>query len=242
MDSEEHRKRYMDKLKADPERWAAHKARKKAYDQANAEAKRAQAKKWKGKNKEKVREYKRAYRLRDPERAKAKEREKYQRHRQKNIERERRRWAEHGDEMRRKVRERRLANPERFRDYQRSHKVKNRASWALSSTKKQAKAKGLEFDLDLQWFKTRLEAGVCEMSGLPFEFKIPASVGGRGPNAPSIDRIDPKGPYTKANCRMILWWINRAMIDLGDEYCLSVFRAIFVKRGEMLPLRHERAA
>lgn len=74
------------------------------------------------------------------------------------------------------------------------------------------------------------------MSSLPFSYSK------RSPNLPSIDRIDPKGPYTKENCRLILWWLNRALIDLGEEYAMQVFRGIFVSRGEMLSYEDRMAA
>lgn len=70
------------------------------------------------------------------------------------------------------------------------------------------------------------------MSGLPFKPGT-SGPGSRNPDAPSVDRKDPAGPYTKENCRMVLWWLNRALSNLGEEYSIAVFRAVFIKRGEI---------
>lgn len=92
-----------------------------------------------------------------------------------------------------------------------------------STSKKSARLKGVDFDLDHDWFRVRLAAGICQVSGLPFDLTAAKRVAA----SPSVDRIDPKGPYTKANCRLILWWINQAFSNMGEDYAFGVFRAIF---------------
>lgn len=95
----------------------------------------------------------------------------------------------------------------------------------MYGSKKSAKKKGLEFDLTVDWFRERLDRGTCEMSGLAFDMKAK-----RGAMSPSVDRRDPSGPYTRANCRMILWYLNRAMSDLGEAFALRVFGEV-IKRS-----------
>jgi hypothetical protein len=119
------------------------------------------------------------------------------------------------------------------RAYQKNHRLNNRGSWFWSATKKAAQRAGVSFDLDRDWFEKRLQGGVCELSGFAFDFGAPAIPGGRVPNGPSVDRIDPRGPYTKANRRLILWWLNRALSNMGEEYALQIFRGILRKRGEL---------
>lgn len=102
----------------------------------------------------------------------------------------------------------------------------NRATHLLSKIKQTAIRKGVPCDLTKDWLASRIAAGFCEMSGLPFDMDTP-----RGPNSPSVDRINPRGGYTQANCRVVLWYLNRAMSNLGNVYAMMVFRAV-VKKDE----------
>lgn len=198
--------------------------------------------KWRRLNPEKVRAYKKKYHANHPDQERVRVRLNYDKNREKILQMARaRRLKNHAAELK-KQRARRTANPEKYREMNRAHKQANPYAWRLYSARKQAKAKGLAFDLDLEWFATRLDSGICELSGLPFDLREKYGLGGRGARSPSVDRRDPKGPYTKENCRMILWWINRALTDLGEEYAFSVFRAIFVKRGEMAAYEDRMAA
>lgn len=78
-----------------------------------------------------------------------------------------------------------------------------------------AKYHGGGCHLTIEWIIGKLKAGKCEMTGLPFDLN-------GGPYGPSIDRIDSKKGYTEDNCRVIVWWLNRALYVWGDE----VFRAV----------------
>lgn len=48
--------------------------------------------------------------------------------------------------------------------------------------------------------------------------------------SPSIDRIDPYGDYVQSNCRIITWWLNRALLNLGEDYACMVFERVLEKR------------
>ena len=191
------------------------------------ERKRAKARKWKRDNPDKIRQY----RARDTERhadgIKARARAWYLANREEALAAQKRYRQENREKILNREHEKRKANPERYRDNLRRHKIAKPASWHLYGVRKTAKAKGVECDLDHKWFEERLMNGVCEMSGRAFS-KIPR---GRHPDSPSVDRIDPTGPYTKANCRMIIWWLNRAMSNLGEEYAISVFRSVIERRA-----------
>lgn len=95
----------------------------------------------------------------------------------------------------------------------------------LIKVKQRAKEKGVNFDLTIEWFETRLKAGACELSGLPFDLEAK-----RGRNSPTIDRITAGGHYTQANCRMILWSINRALNNYGEDYLFGVFERVLARR------------
>lgn len=84
----------------------------------------------------------------------------------------------------------------------------------LNQCKNRATKKNLEYDLDPDWFREK-SVGVCEITGIPFDISPPQEKGKRNPLSPSIDRIDIDKGYTKDNCRVVLWAVNRAMGDDG---------------------------
>lgn len=82
------------------------------------------------------------------------------------------------------------------------------------------RAKAPDTDIDREWVQERLDAGICEVTGLPFERES------AGPLLPSIDRIIPGGPYSKDNCRMTVWIFNRARGSDSDADVLRMARAL----------------
>lgn len=194
------------------------------------------ARKWRAANKQKVSEYKRRYAATHKAEEAARRKNYYAKNRDKILQQHKDSWSRNRKNKIEVKRASRAAFPDRHRGYQRAHRLKNPASWRLYATRMSAKKKGIAFDLDRDWFEQKLTAGVCELSGIQFDG------GKRTPNSASVDRIDPKGPYTKENCRMIIWWLNRALSNLGEEYALEVFRAIFKKRGEIADYEDRMAA
>lgn len=98
-----------------------------------------------------------------------------------------------------------------------------------------AKTKGLEFDLDREWFQERLDAGRCEVSGLPFEMPTerrfipdnnPYDPMLASPWQPSVDKVDPKGGYTKDNCQMVCFAYNIVKNRFTDEDVLKLAHAL----------------
>ncbi len=69
-----------------------------------------------------------------------------------------------------------------------------------------------------EWVHERVDAGLCQFTGLPFEL-LPHS-----PFMPSIDRIDNSQGYDPDNCRVVLWFINRARGALDIKEFETVFR------------------
>lgn len=121
-------------------------------------------------------------------------------------------------------------NSEKYTNMAQEYRKNYRYKAILTRVKATCKKKNLKYDLTHDWIKSRLDAGVCEMSGLPFDMG-----GKRTSNSPSLDRIKPGGDYTQDNTRMILWSLNHALSNRGEDYVLNVFRQIFIKRGEMSP-------
>lgn len=120
------------------------------------------------------------------------------------------------DEARAKARAYTAANRERIRAVARTDRVKKRASYFLYSLRKSAKAKQVDFDLTLEWVESRIP-GCCELTGLPFDME-----NRRSAHSPSVDRIDPHGGYVQSNCRMIVWSLNRAMCNYGQDYLFGL--------------------
>lgn len=83
-------------------------------------------------------------------------------------------------------------------------------------------------DLDVAWIQERLDAGVCEATGISFQFpKYGAKAGfNHYPWNPSVDKIDPNGGYCKANCRMVVWAFNRAKGLWDDDIVIKLAKGV----------------
>ncbi len=94
----------------------------------------------------------------------------------------------------------------------------------LMRARERAKARKIQFDLDRNWLSKKIDTGVCEFTGVKFRYG--KQISRANPFGPSIDKIDPKKGYTKKNSRVILFAVNMARSDWGDEVLLEVARAI----------------
>ena len=101
----------------------------------------------------------------------------------------------------------------RQRKYYKAHPGKK----CLAATKTSAKKRGLDFNLDEQWFNTRLKRGICELTGLPIRTNAGSSTGGRDFYSPSIDRIDNSIGYVPSNVRMVAWGVNLSKNKYSDR-------------------------
>jgi hypothetical protein len=92
------------------------------------------------------------------------------------------------------------------------HRQTNPSRYLYLNTKRNAQKRGLSFTLTEEWFVEKLNAGVCELTGLPF-----GTVAGNDPYAPSPDRIVNEIGYEDGNGRMILWWLNAAKGAMPED-------------------------
>jgi hypothetical protein len=102
-----------------------------------------------------------------------------------------------------------------------------RASKLAASAKARAAAKGLPFNLTPEWVQSRLEAGACEATGIPFDLNAR-----RAWNTPSLDRIEPALGYTRKNTRVVLFALNVACGSWGESKLLDVVSALRKRRSE----------
>lgn len=97
--------------------------------------------------------------------------------------------------------------------------------------KRRAREKCVEFDLDYWEVRRRTENGVCEATGMPFNYqdtKKENLFGGEF--SPSIDRIDPSKGYTMDNIRIVCWAFNHMKHTYSDETVLKVMGAFVDKQ------------
>ena len=106
--------------------------------------------------------------------------------------------------------------------------VSGRAVELLRSARRRAKEKGLPFTLTKKWVMDRLQSGVCQETGLPFDLVMS---GGRNKLAPSIDRHDLKQGYTPINCRVVIWAWNCARGQYGTRFLLEMVDAFQGRTG-----------
>lgn len=104
--------------------------------------------------------------------------------------------------------------------------VIDRASKLVSSARSRALAKSLPFDIDTIWAAEIIERGVCQATGIEFDMTTR-----RGWNTPSLDQIKAGFGYTKTNTRIILFALNTACGDWGEERFLHIAKAL-IKRKE----------
>lgn len=86
-----------------------------------------------------------------------------------------------------------------------------------SATKHSAKKRGLDFNLDVDWFKERLSNASCELTGLPFHSSAGSLNGRRNFYSPSVDRIDNSLGYIASNVRMVIWGVNLSKNKFADK-------------------------
>lgn len=108
--------------------------------------------------------------------------------------------------------------------------ARGRASALCAQARRRAKKLGVKFDLDVDWFYRRIKEGRCELTGLKFQLG-PYQNKRTNPWAPSPDRIQPGGDYTKENCRLVLYWINNALNEFGEATLEVIASRILKTKG-----------
>ena len=122
-------------------------------------------------------------------------------------------------------RARKSANPKKVSDGFRKWRKSNRGNALVAAARFRAKVRNLPFDLDVEEIQSRINAGVCDLTGIPFALDPP-----RAWNAPSLDRIVPELGYVKSNVRVVLYSLNVMANTWGPNRILEIASAISARR------------
>lgn len=104
--------------------------------------------------------------------------------------------------------------------------INGRASRLKNGCKQRAREHNFEFDLDIDIIRDKLEKGICEKTGIKFEF----TSFDYNPLAPSIDRIDSNKGYTNDNIQIVCMIYNFCKNKFTEEQVQDFFNKI--KNGE----------
>lgn len=125
----------------------------------------------------------------------------------------------------------RLRDPEANRRKQRESRARNRDLAMFRSAAERAKTRGWDFTISRQWLRKKIETGFCEATGLAFANGEYKGAGHADPFSASLDRRDSAKGYTPENCRVILWGLNMALSQWGDQVYGEIATAYLSKKA-----------
>jgi hypothetical protein len=102
---------------------------------------------------------------------------------------------------------------------------RGRAIALMSDARHSSKKRKLKIDISNDWVEEKLKKGVCELTGIPFDFS-PSKNTYLNKCAPSLDRISSNKGYTKDNVRVVLCAVNTALGQYSDEEVLPILKAM----------------
>ena len=116
------------------------------------------------------------------------------------------------------------------------NQLKVRAQRLHGNAQKRAKANGWpELDFDSLWVEQKIAAGVCEVTGIPFDLhtKTSVSVHAKNPWVPSLDRIDSQKPYLKDNVQVVVFMYNVCKAEFDHADVVKFCRAVAATEAEI---------
>lgn len=103
--------------------------------------------------------------------------------------------------------------------------MRGRAKTLFKGIERRSSKHPEDVDFDYTFILEKLEKGVCEVTGLPFDFdRVDDKF--HNPYAPSVDRIDSSVGYTKDNTRVVIWQYNLMKGEISDEELLELCKVI----------------
>lgn len=167
-------------------------------------------------------DYQRNWRQKNIEKCRLRSKLSARRWREKHPDHAKTYYREHAEEIARKARIAKDKEPDKFRTRSRSYLQRHPEYYLLRSARSRAAKAGLPCTITAEWIKSRLEAGRCEVTGIPFARARAMHC----PWSPSLDRIVGKLGYTPENVRLVIWAYNAAKGGWTDEDTLTVALAV----------------
>ena len=144
------------------------------------------------------------------------------------------RQTEKGKQAAKRSEEKRKTSPQRLTYRQKYLASLNGRAYILRrGAKHRALKHKLFFDLSVEWIKTRLELGICEVTKLPFTMVTEETYNTQNnmqPFSPSIDRIIPSLGYVESNCRVVCSIFNLCKHHWTDNDVM-LFATAYVKEN-----------
>lgn len=121
----------------------------------------------------------------------------------------------------------RKSNLEYYSNYHKEYNLNyiNRAKNILRKIKTRSKIKNAEFNLPLERIVEAFENGVCERTGIPFDFSSPTETHFNF-FAPSIDKKNPFGDYTIENVQIVCNAYNFGKGQMTDNEFIDFCRKV----------------
>lgn len=118
----------------------------------------------------------------------------------------------------------------RKRKEENKRKLAFRAAILMTSVGQRCRKSNLPMEIDVPWVHAILEKGVCEVSGMAFDFGNHPSTR-RNPLGPSIDQIVAGEGYTLANSRVVLTALNLALCEWGVDTYVQIAQEVLRAQG-----------
>lgn len=110
-------------------------------------------------------------------------------------------------------------------------RLMQKLSCCLQQARRTAEKKGLPIDIDMAYLLDlhHSQNGLCKLSGIVLE--TTRFEGHRtNPRVISVDRIYPSLGYVRGNVRLIIWGLNCALGEWGEEYFAELARVYLLHR------------
>ncbi|MFZ2619851.1 MAG: hypothetical protein WAX89_03165 [Alphaproteobacteria bacterium] len=109
---------------------------------------------------------------------------------------------------------------------------KDELAWLLyNGARSKAKKRELSFNLSYGDVRRRVEAGVCEVTGIPFDFVRKPHKGIDFPFRASLDRIDNTVGYVASNVQVVVKIYNHCKWNWHEADGLRLARALVARYG-----------
>lgn len=93
------------------------------------------------------------------------------------------------------------------------------------------KKRGSVVTITSEWIANKIDAGVCEVTGIAFDLSPPN--GRRRPFCPSLDQKIPGRGYTIENTQVVCWIYNAAKGNASHEDVMIMARALLNDTGRI---------